>query len=226
MTTSETLFEEYCKRGGIALTRLKPDGAKTPDFEVTLGGIHVIVEVKEFTATEDDEQAVRDFEQKGWAVWGSGKPGSRVRHKIEAGKRQLERLAVGQCPAMLLLYDARPIVVSGIAPYEVLVAMYGLESIDLDVPAVMAEPVRLRTRRFGRGRKVGPDCHTYISAVGVLHDKGAQAGLHVDVYDNVFATTPLPLDHIVTRDDMTAFSIPRGVGNEFRQWARVVGDDE
>ena len=57
MTVSETLFEQYCLQGNISLRRLTPDGGKTPDFELTLEGEKVIVEVKELRPNDDEKLA-------------------------------------------------------------------------------------------------------------------------------------------------------------------------
>ena len=184
------------------------------------------MEIKEFTPNEEEKQAIRDLEEKQGAVWGSTRVGNRVRYKIDGAKRQLERLAAERCPAVLVLYDARPIPIRGISPYEIEVAMYGWETIDLHVPDKLGEPVRFGKHRFGKGQKLRPDCHTYISAVGVLRETSPDERLHLDLYHNVFADVPMPLEALVSRSDITMFTIAPGEGNEFRGWARVVPDRE
>lgn len=224
MTVSETLFEQYCTQGNISLRRLTPDGRKTPDFEVILGGKKVIIEVKELTPNYGEKLADREFNEKGYAVWGDNKVGTRVRYKINESKHQLKRFAEGKYPALLVLYDARPSNVRGIYAYEILVAMYGFESIDLHVPEDLSEPVRMGKHRFGKGKKVGPDRHSYFSALAVLREMNDSANLHLDVYDNVFAAIKIPYEYIAAHNDMTVFTIPPGRGNEFRRWVKVEGN--
>jgi hypothetical protein len=221
MTVSETLFEQYCTQGNISLRRLTPDGSKTPDFELTLEGKKVIVEIKELTPNDGEKLADREFNEKGYAVWGDSKVGNRVRYKIDKSKHQLKRFAEGKYPALLVLYDARPSNISGIYAYEILVAMYGFESIDLHVPKESGEPVRMGEHRFGKGKKVGPDRHSYVSALAVLREAERSTNLHLDVYDNIFSTIKIPYDCLGARDDMTVFTIPSGPGNQFRRWVKL-----
>ncbi len=201
------------------------DGEKTPDYELALGNVPVIVEVKELTLNKPDTEALRDFNSSGSAVWGLSNLGNRVRNKIESAKHQLERLSSGLCPGLLLLYDARPRPIRGIYPYEILVAMYGFETIDVHFSEEPAESVRFGRHRFGKGSKLRYSTHTYISAVGVLREAGGSR-LHIDLYHNIFADKPLPLEQILGREDMSLFSVPSGSNNEFREWVQVVSAEE
>ena len=225
MTTSEVLFERFCTEGHLSFRRIDTDVEKTPDYEVVLGNVPVIVEVKEFTLNESDKEALHDCESGGSAVWGMPKLGSRVRNKIESAKHQLECLASGRCPGLLLLYDGRPSPIGGIFPYEILVAMYGFETIDVHVSEKPEEPVRFGRHKFGKGGKLRYKTHTYISAVGILREVDGNR-LHIDLYHNIFADNPLPLEPIVGRADMSLFSVPSGSGNEFREWVQVVSAEE
>ena len=93
MTTSEQLFEKFCCGNGIHFDRLSPDGSKTPDYEIDLNGRNMVVEIKELTPNEEEQQAIFNLEEKNTASWGSGKIGNRLRCKIDNAKRQIERLA-------------------------------------------------------------------------------------------------------------------------------------
>jgi len=226
MTISEQQFERFCNTYGLPFKRLTPDIHKTPDYEVVLGGQRTIVEIKELTSNDEEVKVVRDLREKRSASWGSAKVGNRIRYKIDDSKRQLERLAAGKCPGILLLYDTRPIPVRGISPYEILVAMYGFETVDLHVPEKMGEPVRFGKHRFGKGKKLRQDCHTFISAVGVLRETNPEGSLHLDLYDNVFADSPLSLEQLAGREDISVFTVAPGDGNEFRGWAKLVTEEE
>ena len=225
MTTSEQLFERFCTQSVIPFVRLLPDGIETPDYEITLGGVRVIVEIKELTPNEEEWQALCELEEKHSTSWG-GTVGKRVRYKIDAAKHQLERLAGGRCAGVLLLYDARPQPFRGISPYEIEVAMYGFEAIDLHVPEGIGTPVHFGTHRFGKGKKLRHDCHTYISAIGILRETDTSGQYHIDFYHNVHTDHPLPLTEILRRKDMTVFTVAPGKGNEFRGWARMVTNEE
>jgi len=226
MTISEKLFEQFCRENNIQFSRLLPDGNKTPDYEINLGDQHIILEIKEFALNNEEKIAINDFKKKRFSSWGSSKVGNRIRYKIDDSKRQIERLASGKCPAILLLYDARPFPIKGTSPYEIEVAMYGWESIDLHVPENLEKPVRFGKHRFGKGKKFRSDCHTYISAIGMLREIEPTEQLNLDIYLNVYADMPLQIDSLITRKNITVYTIASGNGNEFRGWARIVPSDD
>jgi hypothetical protein len=225
MTISEYLFERFCDIGGIAFARLPAGNDVTADYEIILCGMRVIVEIKELAPNEEEQQVIREYQEKHSAGWGDTIR-KRVRYKIDAAKRQLERLAAGQCPGVLLLYDARPAPFNGIAAHDIKAAMYGFESIDLHVPEKLGEPVRFGAHRFGKGKKFRRDCHTYISAIGVLWERRADGYIHIDLFHNIYAECLLPFAGIVARKDMTAYTLAPGKGNEIRGWAKMVSDEE
>ena len=222
MTISEKLFEQFCRENNIEFSRLLPDGNKTPDYEINLDDQHTILEIKEFALNDEEKAAINDFKKKGYSSWDQSKLGNRIRYKIDDSKRQIQRLASGKSSAILLLYDARPFPIKGISPYEIEVAMYGWESIDLHVPENLEEPVRFGKHRFGKGKKFRHDCHTYISAIGMLKEIDPTEPLHLDLYLNVYADIPLQIDSLITRKNITVFIVASGNGNEFRGWARIV----
>jgi hypothetical protein len=224
MTKSEQLFESFCTSNKIPFVRLIPDGQKTPDYEIELGGVKIITEIKELTVNEEEKQVLKDLDEKHSATWGKGKIGDRIRNKIEAGKRQLERVASSKYPGVLVLYDTRPMPFTGIHPYEIEVAMYGWETIDVHVSENYEDPVKFGAHRFGKGKKLRPDSHTYISALAVLREKHPENELHLDIYHNVFADIPLPIESFVPHDKITAHTILPNEKNEFHGWSRIVAD--
>jgi hypothetical protein len=222
MTISEQHFEAFCRQADIDLTRLPETDLKTADYSVVIGGQRVIAEIKEINANEDDLRAHQKIMEEQCAVWGTNKVGSRIRYKIDAAKRQIERLTAGTFPGIIVLYDARPELVRGVWPYEVLVAMYGNETIDLHISKCHAEPVRFGVHRFGKGKKLRHDSHTYISALAVLRETANSDHFHMDFFLNVFADYPLPIEHIVHRSDMTVFTITPEKGNKFANWTKII----
>jgi hypothetical protein len=221
MNPSELSFERFCDTCGIPVSPLKPDGDRTPDFVIRVGGTDVVVEVKELTANEDERRALEQLRIKGSVSWGSGPAGKRVRYKIDDAKRQLERFAELGNPTLLVLYDARPIPVSGIYPYEVLVGMYGMDTLDIAVPQAPGKPMRIVGRRFGKGRKLGLESHTGISGVGVLRPADSGGGQVLDVYVNVFARYALPLAALAARANVAVFTLPNPSSGAFQDWVRI-----
>lgn len=226
MTTSEQLFEEFCRTGSIHCCRLEPDGDKTPDYEITIGDQRIVVEIKELTPNDEEKQAIRDMKREEFTSWGSDKIGNRIRYKIDDAKRQLEPSAANKYPSILVLYDARPIPIKGISPYEIEVAMYGWETIDVHVSANLSKPVHFGKHRFGKGKKFRRDCHAYISALGVLREVNPDGRLHLSLYHNIFARSPIRFEFLAIRNDITVYTVAPGKGNEFRGWARVVVAEE
>jgi hypothetical protein len=45
-TQSEVFFENYCMNSGIPFTRVPEGNGKTPDYELTIDGLRIVVEVK------------------------------------------------------------------------------------------------------------------------------------------------------------------------------------
>ena len=226
MNISEKKFESFCDIGEILYTRLTPEGKKTPDYEIVLGGCRMIVEIKELTPNDDEKKGIKDLEEKKWATWGSSKVGNRIRYKIDDSKRQIERLASKICPAILLLYDTRPFPVRGISPYEILVAMYGFETIDVHVPKNPNSKLTFGKHRFGKGKKIHHDQHNYISSVGVLRELESEGNLHIDLYNNVFSDKPLPFLKLLNRNDLSFYTIAQDSGDEFRKWIPMDNTDE
>ncbi|MDD5704341.1 MAG: hypothetical protein PHR35_00330 [Kiritimatiellae bacterium] len=226
---SETLFEVFCQRGQIAFRRLSPDGSPTPDYEITVGGALMYIEIKELTPNCEEAKVVAEWKAKhgpGEIVTWGDTVGRRVRREIESARQQIKHLAAGKCPGILVLYDARPAPFHGIEPYELLAAMYGCESIDIHLPKEPDEPVAFGTHRFGKGKKFRQDCHTYISAIGTLCERCSDGHIHLDLYDNIHATHRLPFAAIVPRADMTLRTVAPGRGDEHRGWATMVTDEE
>jgi hypothetical protein len=225
MTISEQLFERFCQAGVIPFVRLPTGDDRTPDYKIEMSGTQMIVEIKELTPNDDEQRAIREFQENhsttcGWTL------GNRVRYKIDSAKGQLERLAGGECPGILLLYDARPEPFHGIEPVDIMAAMYGCEAIDVHIPDDPGEPVRFGAHRFGKGKKLRHDCHTFISAIGSLWERHADGHIHIDFFNNVHATHPIPFATIVQRKDMTVYTLAPGRGNEHRRWAKMVMDEE
>lgn len=202
-----------------------PDGHDMPDYEIRIGAARIFVEIKELTLNKEEQLELRGIKEKvrnGTATT----IGDRIRKEIERARRQLKRHAKEGHPSVLLVYDARPFPFRGISEYEIKVAMYGFEAIDIHIPANVGEPIRWGIHRFGKGKKMRPDSHTYISSIGVLRPTRMADEYCIDLYNNIHAQNPLPWIDLVHIKDMSSFTLAPGSGNEFRSWERMVTADQ
>lgn len=221
MTKSEIKFEQFCNDHIIQFNRIDTGLTTTPDYHIFVGSQKIIVEVKELQANDDDKRALQDLKTQKSTVWGIHRVGDRIRYKLDDAKKQIEGRAKGICPSMLVLYDARPFPVRGIFSYEILVAMYGWETIDLQVPEKLGEPVTFGEHRFGKGKKFREGVHTYISSLAILSE-GKPDSLHLDIYLNDYADKPLPYEILLQIQDIDIYVRPQTQSNEFREWVRLV----
>ncbi|MGA2261753.1 MAG: hypothetical protein ABSH28_09980, partial [Acidobacteriota bacterium] len=116
-------------------------------------------------------------------------PGERLRKKISDCSAQIKARAEGIHPSLLVVFD-RGRVAGHIDPYNIRVAMYGLEQIYLAVPPIGAGSPYATGMGYGPKRKMTPEDNTSISAIGALFMTGPEeTWLHV--YHNRFARVPL-----------------------------------
>lgn len=204
-TKSENLFLEYCNCRGYVAKRLSAptDGGQFPDYEVMIGGIRIVVEIKELQPNPTDKEMAKAIQEKRIQVFG-GEMGRRVRTHIEDAERQLRRYESEHVPCLVVLYD--DIVVNGFRPNppeqfprdimnplypgHIDVGMYGHQVAKLRIhPDGQIESLgdargNKRTLRSGH--------QDNISAVATLHDYNSSYGLFLIVYHNYFAKNTLP----------------------------------
>jgi hypothetical protein len=220
MTESEIKFEQFCNAYNIQFNRIDMGLSTTPDYDIFVGSQKIVVEVKELQANDEDKKALQDMETQKSAVWGNHRVGDRIRYKLDDAKRQIEGRAKGICPSLLVLYDARPFPVRGIFSYEVLVAMYGWETIDLHMPEKLGEPVIFGKHRFGKGKKFREGVHTYISGLAVLSESTSDS-LHLDIYLNDYADKLLPYEIFLQMKDIDIYVRPQNQSDEFGKWRKL-----
>ncbi len=230
--TSEKVFEQFCATNATHCERIATDDGKTPDYKVEIGGARIVVEVKELQQNDMDKKVVQEWNARPdeFHSW-EARPGKRIRAAIESAKHQIKSLAEGKCPGILLLYDTRPYPLRGfdsLNPHEIKVGMYGFETIAIRVSEDTAEPPRFGPHTFGKGKKVGRDYHSYISALGVLRESSSSGKYHVDLYLNDYADSdhPLPLCALVARSDFTVRRLGPGRQDEFRDWEIMAPEDD
>ncbi|MEN6375864.1 MAG: hypothetical protein ABFD75_13945 [Smithella sp.] len=124
-TASEIYFENFCADLGIRLTRIPETNSKTPDYEFTIDGQLIVVEVKEIISNKEEQESVRVLNERGYGNVISSTPGDRVRKKISESSPQIRAQAKGKYPSLLVLFD-HGLDADHLDPYCIRVAMYGL----------------------------------------------------------------------------------------------------
>ena len=188
-TTSEEVFERFCSERQIPLRRIPEAHTRTPDYELECGQVRVVVEVKEVTPNDEERESER-LAQRGVGKAISHTPGDRVRHKIKSCSGQIKARARGVLPSMLVVFD-RGRVAGHVDPYNIRVAMYGLEQVYISVPPIGMGSPHAVGMGYGPKRQMSPDHNTSISAIGALVMTGPD-DIFLIVYHNKFAQVPLP----------------------------------
>jgi hypothetical protein len=136
-TQSEKWFEDYCVNSEITCKRILEDTNPTPDYELTMDGQQIIVEVKEITRNREERESYRLVLERGYGNVLSDTPGDRVRKKITDSSPQIKARTHGVYPSILVLCDLLHgcgQITGHLDPYNIRVAMYGLERIHMTIP--------------------------------------------------------------------------------------------
>lgn len=190
-TQSEELFEEYCLKYAIPCHRIIECDSKSPDYEIELGDLRPIVEVKEITPNPEEREAKRKLNQNGFVFYDMT-PGKRVRKKITDASPQIRSRSKGIHPSILVLFDEGQ-TTRHLDSYHILVAMYGFEQIHIEVPSDMQESPRQIGSTLGPSKKMTQTDNTSISAIGVIGVPSVEE-ITLQIYHNIFAAIPLPTD--------------------------------
>jgi len=215
-TTSEKLFETYCRHNRIRCRRVTAGTTRTPDYDVFLSRLKVVTEVKEITHNSA-ERAAEAALIKGQPVVMSITPGKRIRGKVSDSVSQIKSRAQYRFPGLLVVYE------EGLLPrhvdeYQIRVAMFGFESVVFAVPIDPRQSPYSVGRRYGRGRKMTPEHSTSISAIGILSARSGNIGL--TIYHNPHAKIPLSPE-IVGKYGIPQFKLAVAPTGEIAQWERI-----
>lgn len=214
-TIGERAFENYCNLNNLIFKKVGEADDKTPDYELFIGESKVIVEIKDLELNDEEKAFIERFDTHGRAISESFKPGTRIRHKVEKARQQLKRVFTGNDPAVLIMVDTRPDVVKGISPYELKVAMYGIETYELAVPKDFSPPITTG-HKFGKDNKFRPNKNDHISGIGIL-DEG-----HLSIYHNIFAANPLSISILNALPEVTQYTLEtEGNSDAFCDWKEV-----
>jgi len=179
-TVGEFTFEEFCSSCSIPFERVKEGSQPTPDYKISLSGTLVFVEIKQIDKDENFESAVK----------GSRTVGSHVRAKINEARDQMKTACAGKAPAVLLIYNnLDPLQMFGTEPHDFVSAMYGDHTVVLTESGI-TDSFHGRNKSFREGKNES------FSAVGAMYRR--QAGIRVEIYENVFARHPLDYSRLPT----------------------------
>src|SRR6266851_2729830 len=152
-TQSEKWFEDYCAHSGIVCKRIAEENSKTPDYELTIDSQRIIIEVKEISRNREERESDRLLSERGYGSALSDTPGDRVRKKITDSSAQIKARTDGIYPSILVLCDLQfgcGQITGHLAPYNIRVAMHGLEQIHIAVPREHS------VRPYATGMSYGP----------------------------------------------------------------------
>ena len=218
MTKGEIAFREFCEANSISIRRIsEANEHQTPDYELTIDDAKVVSEVKDIEMNDEEKDVQRKMKIGQLQVWGSSRLGSRVRDDIGKANRQLKNLSYGKLPSILVLFDTRPIPFNMLYPYEIKVAMYGFETLDLSVSKDFSPPVVIG-RRFGPGKKFTPSQNTSTSAVAILEHKNGDVGYQLIIYHNRFASVPLFPSLFRRIASVKQLAIKENIADDFGEW--------
>ena len=188
-TNSETFFESYCTARGITWEKIRETTTRTPDYELTIRGQRIIVEVKEITANDEEKESDRLSHERGYGKVLSMTPGERVRKKITDCSAQIKARTIGVHPSILVLFDQTP-TLAHLDPYHIRVAMYGLDQVYIALPPIGTGSPEITGMGYGPKRKMTETHNTSISAIGVLFFRGPD-DMRLHIYHNKFARVHL-----------------------------------
>ena len=177
-TDSEKLFERLCLEHRILPRRIPEGPGETADYEIVLGAIKVVVEVKQLDRTPPDAERAGVVAPSEW-----------VRKQIGDSYVQLENSSGGGSPTMLVLYNNAG-ALSWIDSFTISTAMFGDFGMKLGLKTDPQPEVVVVRQGFLGGRKVTKDTCRSLSVVAVMESSDRQKVM-LQAYHNPFATIPL-----------------------------------
>lgn len=188
-TKSERLFEEFAQKQGWNISKISESLNKSPDYDVLINCKRMIFEIKEIVENEDDKRNKKFLKEHGYSDVISKTPGQYVRAKIISAKNQLKKFKELKIPMLVVLYDNSMNRTTKLDQYELLVGMYGLESVILAFPQDKHRSPYSVGMKYGTKSQTNKQHNTSISALAVIVEK--DNNLVLDIYHNKFASVPL-----------------------------------
>lgn len=219
-TTSEKLFEDFCKNAGLVYHRIAEEHGKTPDYQLDIDNQTIIVEVKEITRNKEEQKSDQLRKERGIGEVLSNTPGDRVRKKITDASVQIKAGTQGVHPSILVLCDVNSGCAAGHTdPYNIRVGMYGLEQIHISVPKDTAASPYATGMSYGPKRKMTVNQNTSISAIGVLSIP-EKDDIRLDVYLNSHAAQPLD-PALISKYGIRQFHLEEQGPRTTTQWKEI-----
>lgn len=187
-TKSEQLFERLCQTRRITCRRIPEGKTKTPDYELTISSVAVLVEVKQLDENNEDRM-INEALSRGEETPGVECPSERVRHQIAEAYVQLKACyRAGLATGVVLYNNAGPL--TYIDSWTVTKAMFSDYGYRFGIPAPSGGHIVTLRAGFMRGRKVTRNTCRVLSFVAILKET-SQGDLGLEVYHNPFATVRL-----------------------------------
>jgi len=199
LTKGEEMFEAACRFAGIAYRRVpvaRSESHRRPDYKVTVGHCGALVEVKQIDPNEQDRQEARDLAAGKIAVR-SNKPGARLRSAIRDASGQLRRASLRRIPTAVAIFDTM-FSFSYTDPYNVKVAMYGLDAMILALPEDRSIAPHTIGWKSAGSATLTEEHNTSVSAVIIIRalPPSERKGPILIVYHNHFARVPFYPNHL------------------------------
>jgi hypothetical protein len=219
MTPGEKVFVSFCKANGIHLKKIHEGKGQKPDYEIFVGKQQIMVEVKDFVLNPEEKQAYFALEDGAIAALSSS-PGDRVRSKIDKARRKFKNSREAGQPALIVLFDARPVPFNTVEPYDIKVAMHGFETLVLTVPPPGGDSPRLTGKMFGKDRKFSAQTNTYISGIGLIN-KNCSGDYELHVYHNVYADFPICITSLRSIKKIRQYELSPNPTKGFGEWIEI-----
>ena len=191
-TVSELLFKEWCDFADWKCDKIQEGIIKTPDFEWFPGGEKVYAEIKEIMVNEEELKVLENLRKSNFGGVHGEEPGKTVREKIKAAYPQLKkRSQIDNRPAVLVLYNNTGMAGLGrIDHYNILVGMFGLQSVPFSLSADGKNWNQSGPDYFGPKKSVGQERNRHLSGIITLY-RHYERGVLGFMHHNPFAASPL-----------------------------------
>lgn len=188
LTRSEELFERLCQTQGIACRKIPESKTKTPDYEIAVSSVSVLVEVKQLDENDEDRR-INEALSIGGETPGVECPSDRVRHHIADAYGQLKAYnRAGLATGVVLFNNAGPL--TYIDSWTVTKAMFGNYGYRIGISAPSGGPIVTLGSGFMGGRKLTRNTCRFLSFVAVLKETSKKQVI-IEAYHNPFAAVHL-----------------------------------
>lgn len=205
MTLSEELFEEFCRRVGIQFERLSAEAERTPDYDIFLADLRVVVEVKEVDPVLPGPTGVTSFTI-----------GKAIRHDLKKAGKQVKARAKHELPGMIVLFEKQR---QQLGSSSIRHAMYGEHTVDIRVPTDRSESPTLVGHYLGGNRQLTPEHNTSIGIVAHL-DRDGPDELSLTAYHNRHAFLPIPPERLACYG-MRQYTLPDVEDYRIPEWQEI-----